>query len=160
MRLPGIPSMPPTAEKDKPTAANDSRLVWPLAVLMLGLALTAGAVWLTYQEAEKTDAQRFRRLSERLTSAVSARFEDIEEALQGARGLFAASESVERDEWTAYTANIKEFLRRGVSGFGVIERLDPADQAAFLARMRAGGASDYEIHPTGGRKEAYAIAYV
>ena len=160
MRLPGIPSMPPTAEKDKPTAANDSRLAWPLAVLMLGLALTAGAVWLTYQEAEKTDAQRFRRLSERLTSAVSARFEDIEEALQGARGLFAASESVERDEWTAYTANIKEFLRRGVSGFGVIERLDPADQAAFLARMRAGGASDYEIHPTGGRKEAYAIAYV
>ena len=152
--------MPPTVEEDTTTAPKDSRLAWPLAVLMLGLGLTAAAVWLTYQQAEKTDALRFRRLSERLTNAVSARFEDIEEALQGARGLFAASESVERDEWTVYTANIKEFLRRGVSGFGVIERLHPADRTTFLARMRAGGAPDYEIHPTGGREEAYAIAYI
>ena len=128
--------MPPPVEKDKPTAANESRLTWPLAVLILGLALTAGAVWLTDQQAERTDAMRFRRLSERLTSAVSARFEDIEEALQGARGLFAASERVERDEWTVYTANIKEFLRRGVSGFGVIERLHPADRAAGARPIR------------------------
>jgi PAS domain S-box-containing protein len=131
-----------------------------LGVLLLGLMLTAVAGWLVYEQAQKTDALRFRRLSERLTGAVSTRFENIEEALHGARGLFAASESVERDEWTVFAANLKDFLRRGVPGFGYIERLHRADQAAFLIRMRAGGAPEYEIHPTGSRDEAYVVAYI
>lgn len=152
--------MPPTVEKEKVDAASNPRLGWPLAVLALGLALTAAAGWLTYQQAERTDALRFRRLSERLTGAVSTRFENIEEAMQGARGLFAASESVERDEWAIFAANVQGFLRRGVSGFGYIERLHPADQAAFLTRMRTGGAPQFEIHPGGSRAETYAIAYI
>jgi len=152
--------MPPTVEKEKPGADSGSRMAWPLVVLGLGMALTAAAGWLTYQQTDKTDAQRFRRVSERLTSAVSTQFRDIEEGLYGARGLFAASESVERGEWTAYTANLKGFLRRGVPGFGFVERVRRADQAAFLTRMRTGGAPDFEIHPGGNRDEAYAVAYI
>jgi len=97
MRLPVNPMLP-SVEANKPDAASGSRLAWPLAVLAIGFTLTAVGGWLVYNQSEQTDALRFRRLSEHVSSTVSTRLESIEEALYGARGLFAASKSVERAE--------------------------------------------------------------
>ena len=152
--------MPPTAQTDKSSAAGGFRLGWPLAVLVIGLTLTAVGGWLVYNQSEQTDALRFRRLSERLTGTLSARLQNIEEALYGGRGLFAASASVERAEWTSYARNMEGYFRRGVLGFGYIERVRRPDLPAFLARMRADGAPDFEVHPTSDRDELYVVTYV
>ena len=131
-----------------------------MAVLAIGLMLTAVGGWLVYQQSEQTDALRFRRLSERLTSTLSARLQNIEEALYGARGLFAASASVERADWASYTRNVEGYLRRGVLSFGYIERVRRPDLPAFLARVRADGAPDFEVHPASDHDELYVVAYV
>jgi PAS domain S-box-containing protein len=152
--------MSPTAPSEKPSAAVGYRLGWPLAVLMFGLTLTAVGGWLVHNQSEKTDALRFRQLSERLTGTLSARLQNVEEALYGGRGLFAASESVERAEWANYARNMEGYLRWGVLGFGYIERVRRPDLPAFLERMRADGAPDFDVHPTGGGDELYVVAYV
>ncbi len=152
--------MAPTAEANKPDAASGSRLAWPVAVLALGITLTAVAGWLVYDHSEKTDALRFRRLSERVNSTIATRLESIEEALYGGRGLFAASTNVERGEWTSYARNMESYFRRGVQGFGYIERVRRPDLPAFLARVRADGAPDFQVHPAGDGDELYVVTYV
>jgi len=158
MRLPVNPMLP-SVEANKPDAASGSRLAWPLAVLAIGFTLTAVGGWLVYNQSEQTDALRFRRLSEHVSSTVSTRLESIEEALYGARGLFAASKSVERAEWTSYARNMESYFRRGVLGFGYIERVRRPDLPAFLARIRADGAPDFEVHPAGDGDELYIVTY-
>ncbi|MDD2763604.1 MAG: CHASE domain-containing protein [Opitutaceae bacterium] len=152
--------MPPITEAPQPHLAGGSRLGWSLLVLVFGCTLTAVAGWLVYEQAEKTDALKFRRLSERLTGGVSTRLKNVEMALQGAQGLFAASDSVKRMEWTSYARNMEGHFRRGVLGFGYIERVRRPDLPAFLARVRADGAPDFQAHPAGDGDELYVVTYV
>jgi PAS domain S-box-containing protein len=152
--------MPTTEEAGNPSATSGSRLTWPLVVLAAGLALTAVAGWLVHDQSKKTDALRFRRLSERVSSTIATRLESIEQALYGGRGLFVASASVERREWTSYASNMERYFRRGVLGFGYIERVRRPDLPAFLARVRADGAPGFEVHPAGDGDELYVITYV
>ena len=152
--------MPPTAQTDRSGSASGFRLGWPLAVLVIGLTLSAVGGWLVYNQSEQTDALRFRRLSERLTGTLSARLQNIEEALYGARGLFAASASVERADWISYAKNMEGFFQRGVLSFGYIERVRRPDLPAFLARVRADGAPDFEVHPTSDHDALYVVTYV
>jgi PAS domain S-box-containing protein len=151
--------MLPTAQTDKSSTAGGFRLGWPLAVLVIGLTLTAVGGWLVYNQSEQTDALRFRRLSERVSSTIAIHLQGIEEALYGGRGLFAASRSVERAEWTSYTRNMGGYLRRGVLGFGYIERVRRPDLPAFLARVRADSAPDFQVHPAGDGAELYVVTY-
>ena len=152
--------MPPTAPTEKASTASSFRLGWPLAVLVIGLTLTAVGGWLVYNQSEQTDALRFRRLSERLTTTLSARLQNIEEAVYGGRGLFDASQSVERAEWTSYAKNMESYFQRGVLSFGYVERVRRPDLPAFLARVRTDGAPDFEVHPAGEGAELYVVNYV
>ena len=152
--------MPPTADKPNPRPARESRLAWPVAVLVIGLLLTAAAGWVVRKQGNETDAVHFRRLSEEVSSTVSTRLENIENALLGAQGLFAASESVERREWAVYARAMAPSLHRGVLGFGYAERVRRADLPAFLTRMHVDGAPDFAIHPASGGDELYPIAYI
>ncbi|HZL45712.1 MAG TPA: PAS domain S-box protein [Opitutaceae bacterium] len=152
--------MPLTADKTNPRGAGESSLAWPAVVFVMGLLLTALAGRLVYEQGKGTDEVRFRRLSEVVSNTVSARLERIEEALRGAQGLFAASESVERGEWAFYARSMEPSLRQGVFGFGYAERVRRADLPAFLTRMHIGGAPDFEIHPAGDQDELYPITYI
>ena len=152
--------MPLTADKPNPRTARASRLAWPVLVLVIGLLLTAVAGWLVHEQGKGTDAVRFQRLSELVRSTVSERLENIEEALHGAQGLFAASESVERGEWAVYARTMEPSLRRGVLGFGYAERVHRADLPAYLARMHIGGAPEFEVHPASSGEELYPVTYI
>jgi len=116
--------MPLTADKPNPRTARESRLAWPVLVLVIGLLLTAVAGWLVHEQGKGSDAVRFQRLSEVVRSTVSERLERIEEALHcGAGAWFAASQSVERGEWAVFARSMEPSLRRGVLGFGYAERV-------------------------------------
>ena len=132
--------MPQTADKPNPRTARESRLAWPVLVLVIGLLLTAVAGWLVHEQGKATDAVRFQRLSEMVRSTVSERLERVEEALHAAQGLFVASESVERGEWEGFARSMQPSLRRGVLGFGYAERVRRADLSSYLNRMHIGGA--------------------
>ncbi len=66
--------------------------------------------------------------------------------LRGLRGVYAASKSVERDEFAAYVASRElEMEFPGARGFGFVERVGSAGREAFIERERADHAPEFAI---------------
>ncbi len=114
-------------------------LTWALAALAVGLTLSgAAAYWrhtLNLQEA----AQQFDGLAVRAASRVAERMRRYEHELRGLRGavLAAGGRSFTGEQMERYGAMRdidQEFP--GARGFGVIWRIPPAEEAAFVAAAR------------------------
>ena len=116
------------------------------AVFLLGLCLAAGAAW-WWQEQINEDAEtQFQRSVERVSAEVVARFRRPVDGLNGAKGLFAASKSVERAEFRAYVESRdlpQDFP--GVRGFGFIQRVMRPQLDVFVAAERADEAPGFAI---------------
>jgi len=132
-----------------------------LAVVVLGLGLTA---FLVHQEAQSlATASQLREagLGERIHNEAQRRFSLPLYGLLGARGVYAASKSVERLEFRAYVesrSQLKEFP--GVRGFGVIKRVLRADLDNFLAAERADDGADFAIRTSGEAADLYVITSI
>jgi PAS domain S-box-containing protein len=134
---------------------------WALVVWLLGLALTA---WLTltlygYQTDRLQD--RFNTEVERVFNDMERRFQMPVYGLLGARGVYAASETVNREEFRRYVASRNlagEFP--GVRGMGFIERVPRTELDAFVARERADGAPDFAVRTQGTANDLYVIKFL
>jgi len=130
-------------------------------VLLGGLLLTLGA-WDWLRRGEQQDLQyRFDRLAERIEAELQRRLGMPIYGMHGARGLYAASTEVNRDEFRAYVDSrqlTQEFP--GTRGFGFIERVMRADVERFTARMRAEAGSDFELQTRGEAADLYVIKYI
>ncbi len=97
-------------------------------VLLISLAATG---WLTrnaLHEDDRVAEARFDALTVRASTEITRRFSTFAGGLRGARGLFAASQSVEPDEFAAYAKSRDfdiEFV--GSLGLGFLQRI-PRDQ--------------------------------
>ncbi|MCC4116588.1 CHASE domain-containing protein [Aromatoleum toluclasticum] len=123
-------------------------LVFPLAVILIGLAVALGVARQTAETNRQTANARFEALATRTSSALVARFQTFEYGLRGARGAIigAGSESIPRQRFLQY-AQSREADREfpGARGFGFIRRVDPADEADFVAAVRHDGRPDFRI---------------
>ena len=118
----------------------------PFAVLLVGAILSVlFGTWIHTQT--QLDAQNaFNAATQRVADEVQRRYTASVSTLLGAGGLFAASASVERDEFSAYAmARGSEYDLRGVRGLGYIERINRSDQAAFIAQQHQDGAPWFDI---------------
>lgn len=118
-----------------------------LVVLLLGLGSTIGASLGAKREVLDEAQARFDRLNERLADETERRVNQTRYGLFGARGLFSASNLVERDEFAAYIAT--RDLRAefpGAIGFGFIERVPRDSLDAFVERERASGLPDFSVY--------------
>jgi CHASE1-domain containing sensor protein len=117
-----------------------------LAVFILGCLLTwVGAQWLSNQI--ETEASRtFQRLSAETAAEVATRFKHPVLGLNGMRGLFAASESVNLGEIRTYieSQDLQDEYP-GVRGFGFIKPVLRKNLNAFIAAERTDGAPDFSI---------------
>jgi PAS domain S-box-containing protein len=135
----------------------------PLAVLLLGIGLSAAAAWwLVGQIHAKAEAD-FQRSSERLSNELLRRFQLPIYGLKGARGLYAADPSVERAEFKAYVDSRDlhaEFP--GVRGLGFIQRIQRAELAGFEAKERADGAQQFAVRQLAdtAHDDLYVIKFV
>ncbi len=127
---------------------------------MVGCGLSAWAAWTLRAQQEDYDHQRFERLGERLVSVIRSRFLSTEQALHGARGLFNASTTVDREEWRSFAADMQPFLQLGVVGLGYVHRVHRADIGAFEEEMRGLGLDDFTVRTEGTRPELYVHAFV
>ncbi len=123
-------------------------------IAALFVVLCLGATWhtarLVARQAERDARMRFDALSSRVQATILRKLNLFSYGLHGTRGVFAASKSVERDEFRAYAQSrdiANEF--RGASGFGYIERVDRADLASFVERTRADGAPWFAVRDAG-----------
>ena len=118
----------------------------PAAVFLLGLCLSAAAgLWQNRVINERAENE-FQRRVERVSADISRRFHLPRYGLNGAKGLYAASDRVTRAEFRAYVESrdlATEFP--GVRGFGFIQRVMRPNLNAFIAAERADGAPQFTL---------------
>jgi PAS domain S-box-containing protein len=135
-----------------------------MAVLAAGLALTGVvAGWQAKHRAEEADG-RFDVLAQRTADQVAARMRTYEYGLRGARGavLTAGADQPDRERFRLYSRSRdidREFP--GARGIGLIRRVAPEQDAAFVDAARRDGAPDFAIRqlaPHAG--ERFVIQYI
>ena len=133
----------------------------PWLVLALGIAGTAWLWFATTAELEAVTRIKFESNADAIRESIVQRLDDYESLLLGGRGLFAASKSVERDEWHAYVERLQINERYpGVQGVGFSLRVAPEQKEEHIRSVRAEGYPEYTIRPATERSEYTAIVYL
>ena len=138
---------------------------WPWLILLASLAITYH-LWKIERDANLQRLQRdFDFRVRESTERVEQRLLSYEQILRGARGLFAASVSVERNEFRAYitTQHIAE-SHPGVQGIGFSLIVPAAQRDRYIAAVRkqtlSEGLPEYRIWPEGLRPIYTSIIYL
>jgi diguanylate cyclase (GGDEF)-like protein len=136
-------------------------LFFPPAILVLGLALTYALQDAERRAAHQALLEEFDFRANEIISNINARMAKYEQVLEGAAGLFAASSSVERDEFAEYVRTMRlDEKYPGIQGVGFSILLSPAEKARHIAQVRTEGFPDYDIHPAGIRETYSSIVYL
>jgi PAS domain S-box-containing protein len=152
------------------SAPNASRLVaqkyslwWAVgATLLGGLILTAMGVVSARKYYSAEARYRFERLVERMSGEIERSGNQVVYGLKGARGVYAASKSVERSEFRGYVAS-RDLAREfpGVLGIGFIQRVPRVGLEAFVAAERADSAPDFTVRTVGDdHGDLYVIKFI
>ena len=103
---------------------------------------------------------RFRLEAEEVRRAIAFRMETYVSALQQARGLFAGTHEVTRDEFRAYVRNMDLDTRYpGVLAIGFTRRVPPDAKRAFEEEVRREGFPDFHIWPASSG-DAYPVVLI
>ena len=133
--------------------------VLPSLVLAVGI-LATWVTWLVFDgQINQTEQLRFSRYSDRIISTIKERLIDHERFLEGGRGLFYASKSVEFDEWHDYvrTQNLK--LYPGILGAGYIYPVQRENLTKFIADIRK-QAAEFTVKTTGKLPDLFVITQI
>ena len=137
------------------------RRVPAYAVLLGALILTGLAWYYVFQNLRVQEQARFDETVQTTQRAIDQRMSTYVDAMVDVRGLFAASESVERDEFHKYVDGT-DLQRRypGVQAVGYSERVGSEEKSEFESELREEGFSDYALLPDGERYEYFPIVYI
>jgi PAS domain S-box-containing protein len=144
------------------TLSRHISIAW--LVLIISLMATVSAWFLVNQASQQqTKSTIFDYRVERIKNAIINRMLIYQQMLQGAVGLFAASDTVERHEWHNYVENL--YLDEnypGIRGVGFSKRILPHEKEAHIAATRAEGGffANYTLKPAGEREEYTSIIYL
>jgi PAS domain S-box-containing protein len=145
--------------KHRPSAAQ----ALPMGLFICGAMLSVSlALWLDHRIQTQTEGE-YQRLSERTSSEIVRRLTQSLYGLNGARGLYAASDKVTRSAFADYVFSRDlptEFP--GVRGFGFIERVPREALDAFLQRERQDGAAEFALRSLGDNQHdtLYAVKLI
>ena len=134
-----------------------------VAYVVLGAALVLTGLSFLYvrHNVEERERERFEEITVSTERAVDRRMQTYIDAMLDGRGLFAASESVTREEWEDYVAG-SELERRypGIQAIAYAERVPLEGREAHERRVRAQGFPSYALRPAGERYEYFPLVYV
>lgn len=137
------------------------RLTIALCVLALLLLLTFYAFHRVKHSIDSNARSQFASACDRVTLKIQQRLTAYALLLQSGKGLFAASEDVNRDEWRRFViASKADQTVPGYQGIGYTLRIAPEDLTAHTARIRAEGFTDYTVMPPGERETYSSIIYL
>lgn len=130
-------------------------------VLFLSLLLT-GLAWHFSVEYSKSRAlDRFEFQVEEIESTIRQRMDQYARILQAGTGLFAASDSVEREEWYRFVSSLKLAENYpGTQGLGVSVVIEPANLQEHIATIRGEGFPEYSVRPEGQRTLYTSIVFL
>ena len=130
-----------------------------VSILLLGLGIRQIQSW-----DQEREAAAFRQQAESTSNAMRLRLNGYLAALESLRGIYDASDSVERDEFRRATG---PWLRQlpGTQALGWEERMHVDRVATFEMAQQAEGVRDYRVHDLPGRTppqgpEVVAVRFV
>ena len=137
------------------------RMAVAYVVLLVALLLTGLASYYVRQNVEAREKEHFEEVTSSAERALDRRMQTYIDAMLDGRGLFAASESVTREEWAAYVAG-SDLKRRypGIQAIAYAERVPLGGQEAHVRRVREEGFASYSLRPSGERYEYFPLTYV
>lgn len=136
---------------------NYKASAWLLVLLLLTFFIS----WTMQQQAVSFAQAAFDAQVEELTQSLELRMRDHEQLLLGAKGLYEASKSVERDEFHLYVNSLDISQKYpGVQVVGFSEWILPEKLMTVTRRVQAEGFPQFTIYPQGERTNYTAIVYV
>jgi CHASE1-domain containing sensor protein len=154
----GNPEVTPASVSGRPF-----HLAHPTAWIVLALALTATACgwFIVRNHAELSARKRFDEEANRIAAALEERMLIYQDVLHGAAGLYAASYSVEREEWRAYVESVSIEKRfPGIDGLGFIAYVPRAELDQFLRITRADKTPDFQVKSPGEGADLLITKYI
>ncbi|HPU33353.1 MAG TPA: CHASE domain-containing protein [Phycisphaerae bacterium] len=144
------------------TRASAVRRGWvPLFVLIISLVATALGTLFVTRTIQARQQTRFQNAAELTAQHIKSHMETYVALLNGAQGLFAASQEITADEFRNYVGHLElDRLYPGIQGIGFTKRVLPGEQEALIAQMRQEGFEDFSIWPAGPRPEYHAIIHI
>jgi signal transduction histidine kinase len=133
----------------------------PTIVLVIGLLVTTLATYYVAQSIDARERLRFQNSVQRVEDATKSRLETYIALLRAGSGLFAAGETVERDEFQSFIERLDvSTYYPGVQGIGYTIRLAPEEVQPLIAAVRAQGIETFDVWPPGEREEYHSIIYL
>ncbi|HEX6710126.1 MAG TPA: CHASE domain-containing protein [Rubrobacter sp.] len=132
-------------------------------VLLISLLLTGLAWYYVTQTVKAQNQVRFDETVQATRAAVDRRTDAYLDALFGARGVFLASKSVEREEWKRYVRGIETQSRlEGLQALGFAKYVKPGEREAFEEKARKQGMPELrpDLDPGGERSAYFPLALV
>jgi serine phosphatase RsbU (regulator of sigma subunit)/CHASE1-domain containing sensor protein/anti-sigma regulatory factor (Ser/Thr protein kinase) len=129
-------------------------------VLLITLLLTVIAWYYVRQVVEVQNRARFEESTQATQEALERRTKAYLDAMFGARGLYYASDSVTRREWSDYVKGIKPAGRfKGLQALSYAQRVDPEQRESFMRRTREQGLPEMrpDLNPGGERSVYFPI---
>ena len=140
--------MPNRTQGWQPQQLRKRRVLLPYLILLLGLSFTVLVYYyfskLTYEQ----DQSRFQKSVQEIDDHINLRVQTSLALLRAATGLFAASNSVERDEFDRFVQQIE--LQKnygGIHGIGFSRRFSAEELPAVVAEMRKSGFPNFRVFP-------------
>jgi signal transduction histidine kinase len=132
-------------------------------VLLLALLLTGLAWHYVRQNVEEQTQARFDETTRATREAIERRTKAYLDAIFGARGLFYASQSVDREEWDSYVRGIEpEDRLKGLQAIAFAPYLKPAEREAFIREAEEEGLPSLrpDLNPGGERPAYFPLEFV
>ena len=133
----------------------------PVAVLLIGLCITFLLWNASINDARRVQQEKFNFRVNEIISSTTERLKSYEQVLLGVSGLFAASRSVERNEFHEYASKLQlDQSFPGIQGVGFALRIPAAEKQQHIGQIRKEGFPAYSLRPEGERDPYTAIIYL
>jgi PAS domain S-box-containing protein len=138
----------PSAVSPETTSRFGVGRLWPIAVLLAGWALSAWMFVFLQRESLRRQQEFFGERVAEAQAAIHVRMTNYLDALRGGTSFFAASKSVDHEEWRVYSESLQLKTRYpGINGLGVILVVPTARVEEWRARVKSNGEVEPKISP-------------
>ena len=145
-----------------PLSKSSSKNAWKaLAILIVGLVLTASFAFFTERNVKAGFKAEFSLVCNEIKTTISDRLHAHAQLLRCGSSLFAASDTVTRKGWELYIkrAKIDENLH-GIQGVGYSVIIPENQLQQHISNIRKEGFSDFTVKPFSGRAVYTSIIYL
>jgi PAS domain S-box-containing protein len=152
---------PAQGSGDGKSVSERGALLIAASVMTVGLALALAAAHGQQRRIDLDTRAKFDRQVKLVEGEIQRRFRQPVYGLKGARGVYAANQSVGRSAFRGYVESRNLAVEfPGVRGFGFAQRVKREDMERFISAERLDSAPAFAIRTSGNAPDLYVIKFI